>query len=688
MWLSKYIETFIPGQGKGGQYQVVPQGPKSTSSRDHHVAAQWRAYNNRLLLTTSILLGLGLLGFTVTLKSPPRCKPSQPSIIPPPPAPEPITIKRLTLPPVIPKDTVGACSLINPNGTGCILIDSDLQNGNFLPENKHVVAVVDFAGAPLAPDPACIFTGRQVVLLKIDESTFPNGASWKCVTCGIPDENQPGRNDALDYPQAFRDGKRILAGTNVIDCGSELLGSESCTPEKVHVYPIRWNDQIDGSGPGGNMRELRLHPDNVHIGFSAFDMTDGHFGQYSYFGRLEFNPSPSTDIPLTPRYDIVAVTRLFDPSAISPITVQDSQISFHPEAITIGELRGFSGRGTEITYIGYPNESSNIDVFSADLTTGAVRRLTSHPEYVDPIDISPDDNWNVVMDTRGSNRQMWVSGVRGVPPITDMITTAVVASTRNNGRRRFFSPWLIDRFGDRGEYFGQKINAGGDPTRGSGSVSDPEWNGRADPKWSGDGTMVVYTEELTVAPACGGENPLPCFESMEDGGRIQRIMLANLTERKPLDLPPVKIHSDTIPWGVPYVPGTPHKGRSMPAQGVYRLAGKAWGYAKVNITHDSLGISIRTIALEYHNFSDDGENFLKGDEEVTVFPNLSKSPTSLHTDWYSNLTRTGSAGRSTKMTGAGGFHLDIDIMKNIFEANGTLTTVVDGVEYRQPQNGT
>ena len=44
-------------------------------------------------------------------------------------------------------------------------------------------------------------------------------------------------------------------------------------------------------------------------------------------------------------------------------------------------------------------------------------------------------------------------------------------------------------------------------------MSDPEWNGRADPKWSGDGTMVVYTEELTIAPACGGENPLPCFKS-------------------------------------------------------------------------------------------------------------------------------------------------------------------------------
>ena len=658
------------------------------SKLTRRLAKHWRVYKTRPILRYSILLGLGLLGFAIILKSPKHCKAPQPSIIPPPPAPEAIAIRRIVLPPVVPSDTVGTCSAINPNGTGCIPIDSGLQNGNFLPDNKHVVAVVDFAGAPLAPDPAHIFTGRQIILLKIDDSVFSNGASWKCITCGAPAENQPGRNDALDYPQAFRDGKRILAGTNIIDCDSELLVSEGCIPEKIHVYPIRWNDQADGSGPGGNKRELRLHPDNVHIGFSAFDTTDGHFGQYSYFGRLEFNPAPTTGIPLSPRYDVVAVTRLFDPDALSPIIVKDDKISFHPEAITIGELRGFSGRATEVTYIGYPHESSNIDVFSADLITGKVRRLTSHPEYVDPIDISPDRNWSVVMDTRGSNRQMWVSGMRGVPPITDMITTAIVASTRNNGRRRFFSPWLIDRFGDRGEYFGQKINGGGDTTPGSGSVSDPEWNGRADPKWSGDGTMVVYTEELTIAPACGGENPLPCFKSMEEGGRIQRIMLAKFTERKRLDLPPVKLHPDDIPWGVPYVPGGSQKGRPMPPQGIYKLAGKFCGHTKVNITLAASGTSVRSIALQYHNFSEDGENFLNGDEEVAVFPNLSKSPTSLHTDWYSNLTRNGLHGRSTKMTGPDGFHLDIDIMANIFEANGTLTTVVDGVDYLQPENGT
>ena len=68
-------------------------------------------------------------------------------------------------------------------------------------------------------------------------------------------------------------------------------------------------------------------------------------------------------------------------------------------AIEVGEFRGFSKNGREVFYVGYPFESSNIDLFAADLLTGRVRRLTSNPEYADPIDASPDDKWIVVEDT-------------------------------------------------------------------------------------------------------------------------------------------------------------------------------------------------------------------------------------------------------------------------------------------------
>ncbi|KAH7319195.1 hypothetical protein BKA65DRAFT_513967 [Rhexocercosporidium sp. MPI-PUGE-AT-0058] len=109
-------------------------------------------------------------------------------------------------------------------------------------------------------------------------------------------------------------------------------------------------------------------------------------------------------------------------------------------------------------------------------------------------------------------------------------------------------------------------------------------------------------------------------------------MLAKLTARTPLGLKHVPPRTDGFPWGVPYVPGSSSRGLSMLAAGIYTLKGQMFGSAEVNITHDAVGRHIRTIALDYHNFSDNGENLLNGREEVTDFTNLSKSPASLHTN--------------------------------------------------------
>ncbi|GAA0269961.1 hypothetical protein GCM10009527_077820 [Actinomadura nitritigenes] len=386
--------------------------------------------------------------------------------VPPAPEPEPVKVDELPLPPVAPSTSAGSCTpAINPHGTGCIGKATSMQSGDFLPDGHHVLATVGFTGAPAAPDPAAVYTGQQLIIVKTDGSTFPNGDAWKCVTCGVPDANAVGRSPAMDYPQAFRDGRRALAGTNIIDCAPYRLTSTACTADRVHIYPIRWNVTADGSGAGGGIRELRLHPDNVHLGFNAATVTNGKLNQYGYFARLEFDPAPKTGTPLAPRYDLVKVTRLFDPApSRQPVTVDPrhpGRLKINPQAVSVGELRGFSGTGDEVSYIGYPDESSNIDVFAANLRTGKVRRLTSNPEYTDPIAISPDDDWTVAMDTRGSNRQMFLAAMRAVPPVTDLITTSAVSSTRNNGDRRFFQPYLIDRYGDRGAYQGQRINAAG-----------------------------------------------------------------------------------------------------------------------------------------------------------------------------------------------------------------------------------
>ncbi|KAJ8132233.1 hypothetical protein O1611_g1394 [Lasiodiplodia mahajangana] len=566
--------------------------------------------------------------------------------VPDPPAPEPVTIVELPLPPV----TTGSCTPeINPKGTGCIgqgMYGDGFQSGSFLPDGRHIVAYVTFAGAPEAPDPASVYNGSQIILIKTDDTLFPNGDAWKCVTCGVPAENALGKSDTWDYPHAFQDGKRLLVGTNIIDCGEFLLTDAECTPERTFIYPIRWNVTPDGSGAGGSIRELRIHPDNVHLGFSSFVISGGAISQFGYFSRLQFNPSPETGEPLVPRYDLVNVTMLYSPNNTPPWTVNGDQIEFHPLSNTVGELRGFSGRGGEVTFIGYSVESCNIDLFAVELATGVVRRLTAHPEYADPLDISPDDEWTAVMDTRGTGRQLFMAGMRGVPPLIDMVATTVASSIRNNHQRRFFELYMIDRYGDRGEYFGQKINAAGSGVAGSGAINDPEWNGRADPRWSPDGTKIAYWQDLTASPACGE---------------------------------PV---SDIVPWGTPYVPGDPAPPLPRVDQGTYTLLGAASGSAKVTITDNADGASVKSVAVEYDNYTDDGINFINGWENYT---RSNPSPTLEIGDWYSDMVRTGET-NSTKKTSPDGFHLSVDTLINIFEANGTLTTIVDSDVYLQPYN--
>lgn len=607
--------------------------------------------------------------------------------LPKPPAPEPITVTELALPPVELSDVPGACTtLINPNRTGCADPHAmSFHAGSFLPDGHHVLAIVHFVGAPPMPASESIYEGGQVILVKADGQKFANGDSWKCITCGVPTQNAIALNPDQSYPQSFADGKRILEGSNIVDCSPYLLADDKCTPDRVHIYPIRWNIHPDGSGKGGSIRELRLHPDNQHIGFNAMSFEGGQISQLGYIARLEFNPTPKSGEPSAPRYDLTNVIRLFKEGNDSGVLIVDpqhpDQLRINHDGITVGEFRGFSKDGREAFYVGYPWESCNIDVFAVDLQTAKVRRLTSHPEYIDPLDASPDDKWIVGEDTRGSNRQMFMAAMRGVPPIIDLIATGAVSSVRNNGDRRFFQPFLIDRYGDRGTYEGQQLNAGdGKP----GSISDPNWNAKADPRWSYDGTQVVYGQAQVTSPACGGSDPLPCPAPTEPGGRRYRLMIAHLINRKPLPFKMPAQFPDKVPWGTPYVPGSQAPRFYRIPEGTYTLQGKVSGQAKVVITDSADHRSIRSISVEYKNYSDDGDGVINGTESVSG--GYTKMTTAV-IDWHSNLTQTGKKSTATKITSPDGFKLTIDVMRNVFDATGTLITTINGREYKQPGNG-
>ncbi|MGW1561162.1 hypothetical protein ACWCQ1_32200 [Streptomyces sp. NPDC002144] len=580
-----------------------------------------------------------------------------------------VAIKELPVPPTVPAD--GVCT----HPTGCVSADwGGIGTPGPARDPKYVFLGITYAGAPQS-GPASVYTGNQVLVVHTDGGTFPNGEAWKCITCGVsygPDID----TSQLTYPPAneLPDHRRVLVSNGILECGPEgaayAVTDPRCTPANTRITPIYWNGKPlyarDASGIN-NGREWRLSPDGVHLVWDVLDFRA--LTEIAYVGRLAYDRHDR-------RYELTKVSVLANPSpAYQPLTVEDGNRLRLNQAGMIGEPRGFTSDGRAVLGI-QSLRSDSMDAWATDLATGQSRPLTRQAQYTDPMAMSPDGRWLLAEEVRGSGRLDFIAGMPGVPPLTAQLSTApYVSGIRNNGNRRYFSPWLVDpKTGD-----GFQINAG----------SDPNWNAAADPAWLADSTAVVYTENL----ACGA-NPTPhrCADSTEPGGRNSRLMIARFPGLKPsTPVSPAPVSDDT--WGVAYTPGqNPPKTSPVPT-GTYTLRGQDRGSATVRITNDSAGDQTLSIAVAYDNYSDDGTNVINGTEKVERVSNtaLGCTPGTASAlacvTWTEDLTLTGRH-TGTKRTGPGGFTLGPSVMlSNDFQAVGTLTTTLDGTTYSQPANG-
>jgi len=528
-----------------------------------------------------------------------------------------------------------------------------------------------------------------LALIKTNGTKFPDGDSWLCITCGMSTAKESGGSGGFGYPQPFNDGMRILAGSSVLDCSPYPVDSPNCTPNRLHIYALYWQDTVNGSGPGGSLAGLKLDPDQVHVGWNAILIGPGGYNEYALVGRLKFDPNPTTGLPLAPRYDVTDVTMLYGPQTTGTGNIKvnpkkPTQLEFNPQVpgAEVGEFKGFAGDGTSVIGVGVVS-SADLDHFATSLATGRSVRLDSDPAYSDPDTSSPDDKWTLEMDVRYRNRFLFMAGLSGIPPILDQAGLTGMIAGYNIGSRRLFQPYLTeDSLVGKGNYQGQQINActtGPCSTLGTGpssAANSPLWGSMADSAWSPNGTKVVYWQAYAAPGTCGPPyDTMSCPQpSTEPGGRSSRIMLAVLTGRKPEHNPAIKPVSDKVPWGTPFPPGSVVPARSLLPTGTYTLRGLR-GSATVTVVDNPSNSSIlSSISVSYSNYSLDRKSFINGRQST----NLTGTSNPLDTvqTFHEDLRMSGQNTGTEVTSEPGGYTIapTASLVHGTYQPTGTMAT--------------
>lgn len=429
-----------------------------------------------------------------------------------------------------------------------------------------------------APD----VTGNQLARMR------PDGSDFQCLTCGSAIAGN------LRPTQRFADGRRVLvAGPNnpaprwrVLECTPSLADCQGS-----ELLPIVLPRNPDPATAILQYRVPHVSSDDAWFVWSEV-RARGPGGNVSAMGRLVREPT---------RY-VVTDARVIAPPLTSLDVGTDGGVwrnftqAFEAKA---AQLRG----GRDWVEAGTPT-AGQYDDLAIDLETGDMRRITRHADHDEGIVLTRDEEWSILASARTSNRVEFL-GLLPRPPYIDWIAFSVhfvaIAGQPGDGispggssaeRDCYIDPWMLDRWGERGDYIGQRLLT---PTADG-------WSSTAGGVgWSPDGTRIVLTEGRWKRLTPAGE------------AQQNRMLVATLPNRAPID------PGDVVPvgptpeptWAIRYedyvVPDT---------FGITVIPGAVSGTATIR---NAMPTPVQgEVEVTFADYSDDGESVLDGTELLRI----------------------------------------------------------------------
>lgn len=440
-------------------------------------------------------------------------------------------------------------------------------------EEIPVPAGTVVTGVDLLPDGEHWLLGITVDGAAHFAVTRPDGTGYRCLTCGL--------TAAAEKPEVLEDEKRIwLTNTSgqtsgaladfqwsMLECLPDIYDCRDRTLVPVD-FPI---DSLTSLPQGAQNREATPDGDGRYVVWNEVRTLEG---TRVTVGRIERGAT---------QYRVV------DPRVVQP---QFSTTGGPADWVAGGRFYEGGRFVLGNRYLKYQTTRTalNYDTGLLDLATGQYRYMTRDLDYNETGDASPDGSWYTYSSARGLDRMdVFTQLVR--PPFIDMAAFGQIGRVGLfNNRRCMNEAWLMGFGGQRQDGYG------GQPL-----LTEDNWLARKR-QWYPDSKHILLTEQLLPNVAAGVPR-----------GRQFRLRVVRLPG--PATEPMPELSLDDVDWDAVSVPADEYRGIASRQVPVRVLRGRVSGRAVLTYLGTFAAGSWK---VRYHNYSDDGVNFVSGQESIRV----------------------------------------------------------------------